>query len=52
MTAAVVSQPALADGGAPIAVEPATAAHAVEWNTFLEERISPKDIEAVITPAP
>ena len=38
MTAAVVSQPALADGGAPIAVEPATAAHAVEWNTFLEQQ--------------
>ncbi|HEY5756951.1 MAG TPA: FemAB family XrtA/PEP-CTERM system-associated protein [Steroidobacter sp.] len=38
MTAAVVSQAALADGGAPITVEPATAAHAAEWNTFLEQQ--------------
>ena len=26
--------------------------HCHEWNTFLEERISPKDIEAVLTPGP
>jgi FemAB-related protein (PEP-CTERM system-associated) len=38
MTAAVVSQAALADGSAPLAVESATAAHAAEWNAFLQQQ--------------